>query len=210
MLYVADNSDILREFKQVHDAGLVPPQLKLNGVTFEAGGGINVDGAIDLPAPLGGFSLDLKLVVKLLPDKRTIRIRIINIEALDIGVRGLAMKVIDRIADSFVVPGLRCVRDDGDLYWEYTPMRWVLLQDILTQDDRLTVVADGIDIPVLIADTKAAQIKALEASNSMAGQANAARLKAKPIAPNQPPVKGEQSAAYVMPDLSAGKVKVNL
>lgn len=65
MLYIADNSDIMRHFKQVHDAGLVPPQLKLNGVKFETGGGIFVDGAIDLPFPLGGFSLDLKGAVNL-------------------------------------------------------------------------------------------------------------------------------------------------
>jgi hypothetical protein len=206
MLYIADNSDVLRHFNQVRDAGLVPPQLVLKGVKFEAGGGIFVDGAIDLPFPLGGFSLDLKLVVKLLPDKKTIRIRIVNIAALDIGVRGLAMKVIDRIADSFAVPGLRTVRDGADLYWEYTPMAWVLLQDILTQDDRLTIVADGVDIPLLIEETRKAQLAALESSGSMADQVKIAQVKSASAARE----KHETPRAVAVPDLGDGKTTMRI
>lgn len=208
MLYIADNSDIQRHFNQVLDAGMIPPQLTLQSVSFEAGGAILVDAGIDAPWPIGELDVKLKLVIKLLSDKRTIRIRLTNIEFLEIGIRGAVMKLIGRLADQLVIPGLRAVRDKGDLYWEYTPMAWVLLQDILTQDNRLTIVADGVNIPLLVEETNKAKIAALDASPSMANKAETARLKAALVVPNPKPA-DEKTTPYPAPQV-VGDINLKL
>lgn len=210
MLHIADNSDIMRHYKQVRDAGMIPAQLALQGVEFVQNGSILVDAGFDLPAPFGELDIKLKVQVKLLSDKRVIRIRLVDIELIDFGVRGLVMKLVEKLADQFQVPGLRAVRDGKDIYWEYTPMKWVLLQDILTVDNRLTVVADGVDIPLLAAETRKAQLAALNASPSMADKATAAQLKAKPIPATAPTPNSEQTVAYPAPNLADGKLTASV
>lgn len=206
MLTIADENDIKRHFADVQKAGMIPPQLKLNGVKFTLGGGIDIDGAFDLPWPIGGFSVDLQLVVKLLADKKTVRIRLVNVEALDLGVRPIVMKVIDRIADQFTIPNLRTVRDKGDIYWEYTPMPWIELEDILTQDNRLTVVINRINVPLVAETAKQAQAAQFAKENPMAGTlknpTGSATSNAAPA--------NERSTPNPAPNLADGKVTMSV
>ena len=171
MLTIIDNKDILFHFNQLKTAGIVPSQVKLDGVAFDPGGSVLVDGAIDLPV-VGGFDVKLKLVVKLLADLRTIRIRIIDLKVSGVGTRAIVMLFLRRIVENMAVPGLRWVIDGNDGYCEYVrPQEWILMRDIVTDGDRFALVLDGVDIPLAIKEFDAANHEQLFTSPSMADKA---------------------------------------
>ena|GEM_PF-4200246 len=150
MLTIIDNKDILFHFAQLKKAGIVPGQVKLDGVVFERGGSVLVDGAIDLPV-IGGFDVKLKLVVKLLADLRTIRIRVVDVKVSGVGTRAVVMVFLKRIVENMKLPGLRWVTDGDDGYCQYVrPQEWLLMRDIQTDGDRFALVLDGVDIPLAI------------------------------------------------------------
>lgn len=171
MLTIIDNKDILFHFAQLKKAEIVPSQVKLDSVKFEPGGSILVDGAIDLPV-VGGFDVKLKLVVKLLADLRTIRIRIIDLKVSGVGTRGIVMVFLQRIVEGMTIPGLRWVVDGNDGYCEYArPQEWILMRDIVTDSDRFALVLDGVDIPLAMKEFAAGQREQLLTSPSMADKA---------------------------------------
>lgn len=158
MLTIIDNKDILFHFNQLKKAGVVPSQVKLDGVTFERGGSVLVDGAIDLPV-IGGFDVKLKLVVKLLADLRTIRIRVVEVKVSGVGTRGVVMVFLKRIVENMTLPGLRWVLDGDDGYCQYTrPQEWILMRDIQTGDNRFVLILDGFDIPLAMKELEKAGV----------------------------------------------------
>lgn len=179
MLTVIDNKDILFHFTQLKTAGIVPAQVKFDGVTFERGGSVLVDGAIDLPV-IGGFDVKFKLVVKLLADLKTIRLRVVDVKVSGFGTRDIVMAVLKRIVEGMDVPGLRWVVDGNDGYCEYKrPQDWILMRDIQTDGDRLSIVLDGFDIPAAIREFQQAEIERMKTSNSMADKINVKAMEGK-------------------------------
>lgn len=174
MLTIIDNNDIQFHFTQLKKAGIVPSQVKLDEVTFEPGGSVLVDGGIDLPV-VGGFDVKLKLVVKLLADLRTIRIRVVDVKVSGVGTRGIVMVFVQRIVENMRVPGLRWVSEGSDGYCEYTrPQEWLLMRNIVTDSNRFALVLDGVDIPLAIKEFEAAQREQQLTSASMADKARLA------------------------------------
>lgn len=180
MLTIIDNKDIQFHFDQLKKAGIVPAQVKLDSVVFERGGSVLVDGAIDLPFPLGGFDVKLKLVVKLLEDLKTIRIRVVDVRVSGLGTRDIVMVFVRKIVEGMEVPGLRWVVDGSDGYCEYQrPQDWILMRDIQTDGDRLSIVLDGFDIPAAIKEFTAQKIEQMKTSPSMADKINVKALEGK-------------------------------
>lgn len=214
MLNVIDNQDIVFHYEQVRAAGMIPSQLIFKRATFERGGTIIFEGAFDAPV-IGQIGFSLKVMVKLLSNLRVIRFRIIETEALGIGLRTIVMKLIRKAIEAMVIPGapvrvgsftrplmfpgITAIDDGKDIYFEYCPPRWVLLKDIQTDGNHLSIVAQGVAFPVLMADMKAAQMTQLSSSGSMADQ-----VKLMQMQNPQAPVSGtgaQPTQIYPAPDL---------
>lgn len=199
MITIIDNANIRFYFEQFKAAGFIPTQVKFDSVTFERGGSILIDGAIDLPV-VGGFDVKLKLVAKLLADSSTIRLRIVDVRVSGIGSRALVMLFLSKIAENLTVAGLRYVTEATDGYLEYSkPQKWILLKGIQTDENQLSVAYD-IDVPAMMKELQATQIETMKSSNSMADKVNASRLE-NPL----PPITGTGAKApemYTTPKLS--------
>lgn len=185
MITSIDTNDIKYHFKQLKDAGIIPDMVVLDDIEFQPGGGIAVDAGVKVPI-IGTIDVKLKLAAVLLSDKKTIRVRLIGLDVkkgVELSARGFILGIIQGVIEDGLepIPGLRWVTDPGkDGYVEYKrPQEWILVRDLSTNDNKLTLVLEGIDIPMALEEFRQAKIEQMKTSNSMADKINVKKLENK-------------------------------
>lgn len=141
MIHVFDPLDARLYFDQMKAAGRVPENIKFDGVVFSRGGAVQIDGS----AKFGfiGFDIKAQLVVKLLSDGKTLRARFVEVKVSGVGTRSLALKALQQFVEGLKVPGLYWRDDTTGGYVEYVnSFPWIILRDIQTNDNKLTLVQD--------------------------------------------------------------------
>lgn len=148
MIHIVDPLDAKLYFDQMKRAGRIPDNVKFDGVTFERGGSILIDGSVK--SGFIGFDVKAKLVVKLLADGVTLRARFVDVQVSGVGTRALALKIIQKIVEGLNAPGLYWRNDVTGGYVEYVNrFPWILLRDVQTDGNRLTLVQD-FDAPMML------------------------------------------------------------
>jgi hypothetical protein len=163
------NQDVLDVVAQLPLKGALGFSPKFQGVKFEAGGTIWLDGA--LGAPVGGLDVKVKLQL-ILVNPITIRLRIIDILTSGQSTRTLVMFFIRNVLAGLDAPFLTHVQTKDDEYFEFkNPVDFWPLQSISTDDNCLTIEASAPIVTKLQSYIAAMQKQALDKNGSMAAQA---------------------------------------